>query len=295
MTSRRHYLVIVFLAATFYRTSAQNQALSLSPREQLQENVTQLQANPADDALRTKIIQLALTLDPKPADPPDLPETIGAATYAFKSAQSGADLINAANLYAKAALEAPWRADLYFNEGLAFEKAKRLEEAIKAYQFYSLAAPGATDADTVRENIGALKYQISQQAQQEQEERAKQTQAQEEARRNAVVGRWSFIIPHHYVISPYMGNALEVSRTGNTYSVHLDCGDLCDVTNLQSYRIEGSNVSFRVRYAFRSAWQTADCSLSTEGGGSALVGSCAIMGNMDAPADGTESVELHRQ
>lgn len=151
-----------------------------SPREQLQQYVTQLQANPSDDALRTKIIQIALTLDPKPANPSDLPEEVGAATYAFKSAQSETDMSGAADLFAKALLLAPWRADLYYNEGLSLEKAKRLDEAIKAFRFYLMASPNATDADEVKEKIGALKYQVSQ-AQGQERAMEQQRRAQEQA------------------------------------------------------------------------------------------------------------------
>jgi tetratricopeptide (TPR) repeat protein len=174
MTLRKQCIAWVLYVVAVSSVHAQQQPAAL--REQLQQYVTQLQANPSDDALRTKIIQLALTLDPKPANPPDLPETIGAATYAFKNAQSDTDIVNAANLYAKAALEAPWRADLYFNEAIALEKAKRLDEAIITYRFYLLAAPDATDADAVKQKIGGLKYELSQQ-----QEQARQAEAEREA------------------------------------------------------------------------------------------------------------------
>lgn len=161
---------------------AQQSPSTPSPREQLQQYIAHLQTDPSDDALRAKIIQLALKLDPKPANPPDLPEDTGAATYAFKSAQSEADMASAANLFAKALLQAPWRADLYFNEGVALEKAKHLDEAIKAFQFYLMASPNATDADDVKEKIGALKYQVTQAQDQERvAEQKRQAQQQAEA------------------------------------------------------------------------------------------------------------------
>lgn len=189
--------VLLSLASSGAFSHAQSPAPA--PREQLQQYVTQLQANPSDDALRTKIIHLALTLDPKPADPPDIAETIGAAWYAFKNAKSTTDLQNSAELYAKAALEAPWRADFYFNEGVALEKAKRLGDALKAYQFYLLAAPNATDGEAVREDIGALKYQISQMQNAEATEQgrrnleleaARERQTQQEAAQKAWSGVW---------------------------------------------------------------------------------------------------------
>lgn len=294
MSQPTKHCFVLFVTITITFGPSTHAQLGVSPRKQLEQYVAQLKANPSDDALRTRIIQLSLTLDPKPADPPDLLETIGAATYAFKNAQINSGMKEAADLYAKAALEAPWRADLYYNEALALEKARLFDEAIKAYQFYLLAAPNAHDADAVRENIGALKYQISrklqQQAQQEAEQRAQQDRAQEEARLNTVVGRWMFR-------DVFMGKALVISRIGNNYSAHLECDDGCETNSLEGFRVDGARVEFRIQYAFRRAWQTSVCSLDADETAPALVGTCTITGNTDT-IQGTKEirgVQLHKQ
>lgn len=136
-----------------------------SAREHLQQDVPQLQTNPSDEALRTKIIQLALTLDPKPARPPETDEIVGGAKYAVAHAASPADFNAAAEAFGKASLFAPWVPDFYFDQGVAYEKAQNLDAAIKSYRWYLMAAPDASDAKAVREKIGALEFQSTQQQQ----------------------------------------------------------------------------------------------------------------------------------
>ena len=155
---------------------------------QLQQSIAELQKSPDDQALREKIIKLALTLDPKPAVPPQVDELIGAATYAFKNAKSEADFADAAESYQKALLLAPWVADYYFNLGIAQEKSGKLDEAIGSFNFYLMATPEAKDAKEVRERIGGLKYALekkskalAEQQQREQTARAEQQRRDEAA------------------------------------------------------------------------------------------------------------------
>ncbi len=173
---------------------------SPTSREKLQQYTTQLQANPSDDALRTRIIRLALRLHPKPAIPDAALEDEGAAEYAFKHAQSPADFANAAAEYEKALLLAPWNAGDYFNLGICYGKAGDLRKAIAEYHLYLLAAPHAQDADAVTKEIGALKYQLTQKeaaetAQRQQEEQEQQEeeaqQRQEEERQREQAQLWS--------------------------------------------------------------------------------------------------------
>ena len=98
-----------------------NTASAESPREQLQQLTAQLQNSPDDEALREKIIALALTLNPKPATPDAVAMAEGAAEYAFKHALTNSDFSDAAKQYEKALLLAPWLADDYFNCGVAHE------------------------------------------------------------------------------------------------------------------------------------------------------------------------------
>lgn len=86
----------------------------------------------------------------------------GRAEFAFKNAKSEADFGTAAAEYQKAVDAAPWSAANYFNLGVAQEKAGRLGEAKKNFEWYLKAAPGAEDAKEVRKRIAGLEMGIEQ-------------------------------------------------------------------------------------------------------------------------------------
>jgi tetratricopeptide (TPR) repeat protein len=147
--------LLLVLAVTSLRAQDTTPA---SPREQLQQLMMQLQKSPADQALREKIIALALTLNPKPATPDAASMAEGAAEYAFKNAKVNSDFSDAAKQYEKALLQAPWLAADYFNCGVAHEKAGENKEAIRNFNLYLLAAPNADDAVAVKKRIGGVAY-----------------------------------------------------------------------------------------------------------------------------------------
>jgi hypothetical protein len=155
---------------------------SLSPREQLTHYIADLQKNPSDDALREKIIKLALTLDPKPAAPPEVDELAGRAQYIFEHANSPDDLLKAASAFEDITHVVPWLPDYYFDAAVVYEKANRPADALKNYKFSVMAyLPNSEDAKKVREKIGALSYVLEQQqaaAHAEQARRDAETQAE---------------------------------------------------------------------------------------------------------------------
>jgi tetratricopeptide (TPR) repeat protein len=166
-------------------------------REQLLQYVADLQRNPDDQALREKIIKVALDLRPAPATPPEALELEGAAEYAFKNAKSEADFADSARQYEKALLVAPWKATDYFNLGVAQEKARQLRPAIQSFELYLLAAPNANDTEEVRKRIGGLRFAISRAAQQDDLERATRVEAAREeqareAKRQSAEGTWKY-------------------------------------------------------------------------------------------------------
>lgn len=144
-----------------------------SPREQLKQYTADLQKNPSDDALREKIIKLALTLDPKPVMPPEVQELSGRGGQAFEDAKKAIsagdtasakrELSSAADSFAQASLLAPWVANLYLNQASARDAAKDYDRALKNYRFYLECAPDTQDADKVQQRIGALKYELEKQ------------------------------------------------------------------------------------------------------------------------------------
>lgn len=151
-------LTMKFLALFFGMLALTNIANADSPREQLQQLLTQLQQSQNDQALREKIISLALTLNPKPATPDATTMAEGAAEYAFRNAKTNSDFSDAANQYEKALLLAPWLADDYYNCGIAHEKAGENKDAIRNFTLYLLAAPNASDVVAIKKRIGGLQY-----------------------------------------------------------------------------------------------------------------------------------------
>jgi hypothetical protein len=87
MKSRYIFSAIILLTA-FNLVRAQ---YSTNISTTFQQSVGDLQKNSGDDALREKIIKLALTLNPKPVTPDDAITHEGAAEYAFKNAQTNSD------------------------------------------------------------------------------------------------------------------------------------------------------------------------------------------------------------
>ena len=181
--SWKSVIAAVILSITFaIATNAQEQPPTGSPREQLQQYMTQLQANPSDDGLRTKIIQLAQQIQPPPATPPEADELAGRAQYIFEHANSPDDLIKAAGAFEKVTLVVPWLPDYYFDAAVAYEKANHPADALKNYKLSLLAyPPDSPDAKKVREKVGALSYVLEQQqaaAQAEQARRDAEAQAE---------------------------------------------------------------------------------------------------------------------
>jgi tetratricopeptide (TPR) repeat protein len=137
-----------------------NVASAESPRTQLKQMVEQLQQTPNDNVLREKVIGLALELKPKPVIPDAAIMAEGAGEYAFKNAKSKSDYSDAAKQYEKALAMAPWLADDYFNCGVAHERAGEIQEAIRSFNIYLLAAPHAHDALEIKKRIGGLQYEL---------------------------------------------------------------------------------------------------------------------------------------
>jgi len=131
-----------------------------SPPEQLQQLVAQLQEAPTDDALREKIIKLAVTMKPAPAVPDEAIRFEGRAQYAFNSAKSEADYLVAAQEYEKAIAVAPWVTGYYADLCTIYDKAGKLDEAKRNCSFYLI---GLSDPDQITETkrrIAGLEFAI---------------------------------------------------------------------------------------------------------------------------------------
>ncbi|MGB2751834.1 MAG: hypothetical protein WBC19_07225 [Pyrinomonadaceae bacterium] len=127
-----------------------------TPPEQLQQMVAQLQKTPADNALREKIIKLAVTMKPAPEIPEDARRPFIRGNTAIKNASSAEDYANAAKLYQDALLLAPWWADAYFNLAKGQELHKDFDAAIQSLKFFLMTSPSAADAREAQDHIYAL-------------------------------------------------------------------------------------------------------------------------------------------
>lgn len=118
-----------------------NPAYAETPREQLKQMVEQLQKNPADNALRERIIKLAQEIKPAPAVPEEAERRMMRGTAALEGVKSVADYQNAAKEFEQATLAAPWYGDAYFNLGVAQDKAENYEAALRSLKLALLASP----------------------------------------------------------------------------------------------------------------------------------------------------------
>jgi tetratricopeptide (TPR) repeat protein len=191
----------------------------------LTQSIANLQGNPADAAMREKIIRLVLTMNPKPAVPDEVATHEGAAEYAFKNAKTVADFADAAKEYEKALLAAPWLAADYYNCGVAHEKAEEFDAAIRNFSLYLIAAPDAQDTTEVRKRIGAVKYQAEKavEAKAETDAAAARQRQIEEAKRNSFEGTW-LTVPDSS-LGHRARFTLSVDDSGN-YKVSNDQADL---------------------------------------------------------------------
>jgi tetratricopeptide (TPR) repeat protein len=131
-------------------------AYAESPREQLNQMVEQLQKNPADNALREKIIKLAQEIKPAPAVPEEARRHFIKATTLQNEAKNPDDYDLPIQEYRQALLLAPWWSDAYFNLSTAFELKQQYAEAIQNLKFSILASPEGPDARAAQDKIYAL-------------------------------------------------------------------------------------------------------------------------------------------
>lgn len=151
--------LIIFAFALFVLIAT---ACAQSPNEQLKQMVEQLQKAPNDNALRERIIKLALTLEPAP----DLPDTAivfeGRAQFAFKSAKSESDFLAAAREYEKAVAVAPWVPGYYSDLCTIYEKAGKFEDAKRHCGSYLIGLTDPAQKTDIKRRIAGLEFGIEQ-------------------------------------------------------------------------------------------------------------------------------------
>lgn len=118
--------------------------------------VEQLQASPNDDALREKIIKLALELKPAPAVPEEARRHFVMAVTLQKDAKTDGDYDLPIQEYRKALRLAPWWSDAYYDLGTALDLKKQYSDAIGNLKLSVMADPQGTGARTAQDKIYAI-------------------------------------------------------------------------------------------------------------------------------------------
>lgn len=153
VTSKLFIVAIAFLALT-------GSVYAVTPREELQQMVEQLQKTPGDSALREQLIKLAPTLNPSPDLPAAAVTFEGRAQFAFRSAKSEGDFLEAAGEYEKAVAAAPWVPGYYADLCTIYEKAGKFEDAKRHCGFYQSSLTDPAQVNDVRRRIAGLEFGI---------------------------------------------------------------------------------------------------------------------------------------
>ena len=131
MESTSKLIIFILLFLTLAASAS-----AQSPREQLNQLVEQLQKTPSDNALRERIIKLAMSIKPAPAIPEEAREPFVMGATVLKKASDSAGASKAVELFTQALTIAPWFADAYYNRALAREAAGQFESAIDDLKLY---------------------------------------------------------------------------------------------------------------------------------------------------------------
>jgi hypothetical protein len=171
-----------------------SQAQSLSPREQLQQYVADLQKNPEDQALREKIIKLAATLRPPPSIPEEARRHTARGKAAFEAAKNPDDFGDVVREFRQASLSAPWWGPPYFDLGRALDQSGDYARAKQSLSLYLLTSPPAVDAEAAQSLIYEIEYRQEKAVKEAQERDARV--AAETAKPPGVEGTWNLAAGH---------------------------------------------------------------------------------------------------
>jgi len=120
-----------------------------SPQSLLKQYVAALQKNPDNDALREKIVKLALKMKPAPTVPGDANQHMAAGTVSLQDGNAKAAVAE----FAKSADSGPWLKEAYWNLSLAQDKAGMPAAELKSLKFFLMTLPSAAEVEQANERI----------------------------------------------------------------------------------------------------------------------------------------------
>jgi tetratricopeptide (TPR) repeat protein len=120
-----------------------------SPQVLLRQYVAALAKSPDNDALRGKIIKLAVKMKPAPTLPVDATQHMAAGTVLLQDGNGKAAVAE----FAQAVAAAPWLPDAYWKLSLAQDKAGMPAAELKSLNFFLLTMPSAAEAEAANSRI----------------------------------------------------------------------------------------------------------------------------------------------
>ena len=148
-------MLFSYLATPVLAVQSGNSAVAVS-QETLRQYVEELIKNPANTALREKIIMLALAMDPAPRVPENVERNLARGTALIRTAAGAGEYKQAIVEFEAAANNAPWLAMAYFKLAVVQEKVGFYTEAIQNFKFYLMAAPEANNTKEVKNKVDEL-------------------------------------------------------------------------------------------------------------------------------------------
>lgn len=156
-------------------------AQAQTAQETLRQYVSDLQKNPADTALRERIIQHVQKMKRAPAIPEEARRHYVKGSALFKTATRPSDSADAAEEFRQALLIAPWWGEAYMKMGLALEAAQRYDDAIVALKLFMATAPSAEVQRQAQDEIYSIEAMRDKAAKDQVEAERRQQAAQAEA------------------------------------------------------------------------------------------------------------------
>lgn len=145
--------VVALVIAALLISAPAGRAQMSTPRQVLQQYLSDLQKNPDDYALREKIVKHVRKMKPVPAIPEEARRHYVMATTLLKAVKKAEDHREAIEEFRNALFLAPWWAEANRDLGMACEVAHRYEEAISALKLYVLSGPDEEKARAAQDEI----------------------------------------------------------------------------------------------------------------------------------------------
>ena len=131
----------MFVLAFFVCSFSANAQNSTNAAETFKQYVADFQKSIDDQTLRERLVRFVATMAPKPEVPEEANRHFVKAATFMKEAKDKSDFELAISEYREALRIAPWWAEAYYNEGVAFQAAQQFDQAIAAFKLYLLSNP----------------------------------------------------------------------------------------------------------------------------------------------------------